>query len=120
MFLTVEMINNPYISAFNKFQQEVQIQEYSRTRLKLYFHEAIPSGLSSMSIKLLTLKNNAFAFGIMGYDEDRLAKSPYSIAFEYFTGEVKDTNRERDASQSRWRKGGGVATADLRNAIVRM
>jgi hypothetical protein len=51
-----------------------------------------------MSIKLIVLKNNAFAFGVMGYDEDRLAKSPYSIAFEYHSGEMKDTNRERGIS----------------------
>jgi hypothetical protein len=33
LYLTVDMINNPFIAFFNKFQEEVQIQEFNKTRL---------------------------------------------------------------------------------------
>ena len=120
MFLTVDM-NNPFINAFTKFHNQIQIQDYSKTRIKLFFNETIPKGFSFVTLRLTNLKVNAFALGIIDQDENReIPKSPYSFSFEYHTGEMKDTNIDKGKSEARWRRGGGLATTDLKNAVVRM
>ncbi len=120
LFLTVDM-NNPFFKAFTEIYDELHINDYSKTRIKLFFNETIPKGFSFVTLKLINLKVNAFALGIIDQDENReIPKSPYSFCFEYNTGEMKDTNRDKGKSEARWRRGGGLATNHLKNAVVRM
>jgi hypothetical protein len=70
--ITVDMLSNPYLLMFSKKNDLIEISGFSKTRLKLYFHEIFPkTGSYYISVKIVSLKANAFALGVIDKNENK-------------------------------------------------
>ena len=91
------MLGNPWIKSFSKHHNTIKIEERHPKRIKMFFNEVVPKKKCSFfTIKVVKSKTNTFAFGIIDKKEKREDKSFYSMAYDFNTGELKDSNFIRE------------------------
>ena len=67
VILSVDMLNNPHLLSFSKFQDRITVTEATLvTRYKLYFAESIPRHTNSFfTLKVVTSKAGRLAVGLL-------------------------------------------------------
>ena len=115
------MKNNPYLNSFAKIRKTIKIEEYVKSRIKMYFNEVIPQNQNSyFTIRVVNTKNNNFGFGVFDKKEQRNDKSHYSLCYNFSTGDLKDTNYIKTGTTAHWRKKIGAPIASITNAVLRI